>query len=63
MVRTALTVAVQTATVVTDSMGAVSLDASLDGKEVTVKMVQKDNLNAYKFDKKYNKRIVYIKSR
>lgn len=62
MVRTALTNVVQTVTVVTDSMGTVSLDASLDGKEVTVKMVQKDNLNAYKFDKKYNKRIVYIKS-
>lgn len=62
MVRTALTHVVQTVTVVTDSMGTVSLDASLDGKEVTVKMVQKDNLNAYKFDKKYNKRIVYIKS-
>lgn len=62
MVRTALTNVVQTVTVVTDSMGNVSLDASLDGKEVTVKMVQKDNLNAYKFDKKYNKRIVYIKS-
>lgn len=62
MVRTALTNVVQTVTVVTDSMGTVSLDASLDGKEVTVKTVQKDNLNAYKFDKKYNKRIVYIKS-
>lgn len=62
MVRTALTNVVQTVTVVTDSIGTVSLDASRDGKEVTVKMVQKDNLNAYKFDKKYNKRIVYIKS-
>lgn len=39
MVQTALTIVVQTATVVTDLTEAVSLNVSLDGKEDTAKMV------------------------
>lgn len=41
MVQTALIHVVQTATAVIDSMGPVSLDVSLDGKEDTAKMVEK----------------------
>lgn len=41
MVQTALTNATKTATAVTDSMGTMSLDASLGGKEEHATIVQK----------------------